>query len=88
MSSSLSSQLNVIKQQQIALKVGPHQEQPSILFDKYTARNTSIDTIYSMAILAYGKLQSHLTNSLEQVHLREEILGENMKEINRNTLTK
>lgn len=64
MTSSLSNQLKSIKQQQIALKVGPHQEQPSILFDKQTARNTSIDTIYSMAILAYDKLHSHLSNSL------------------------
>ena len=64
MASSLSNQLQAIKQQQIALKVGPHQEQPTILFDKQTARNTSVDTIYSMAILAYDKLQSNLSNSL------------------------
>lgn len=64
MASSLSNQLQAIKQQQIALKVGPHQEQPTILFDKQTARNTSVDTIYSMAILAYDKLQSRLSNSL------------------------
>lgn len=63
--SSLSNQLNSIKLSQNALKIGANQEQPSILFDKYTARSTSIDTIYSMAILAYDKLQSNLSNSLE-----------------------
>lgn len=54
--SSLSSQLKTIKQNQTALKIAPNQEQPTILFDKFTARNTSIDTIYSMAIIAYNKL--------------------------------
>ena len=63
--SSLSSQLNSIKMSQNALRIGPNQEQPSILFDKYTARNTSIDTIYSMSILAYDKLSNYLSNSLE-----------------------
>ena len=44
--SSLISQLQSIKISQNAMKIGPNQEQPTILFDKYTARNTSIDTIY------------------------------------------
>jgi hypothetical protein len=41
-----------------------------------------------MAILAYDKLQSQLSNSLEEVQNREELLNESLKEINRNTLTK
>jgi hypothetical protein len=58
------------------------------LFDKHTARTTAIDTIYSMAILAYDKLQTQLSNALEEVQNREELLSEGLKEINRNTLTK
>ena len=73
--SSLANQLNSIKLAQNSLKVGPHQEQPTILFDKHTARNTSIDTIYSMSILAYDKLQTHLSNSLDEVQNREELLA-------------
>jgi hypothetical protein len=68
--SSLSSQLKTIKQNQTALKIAPNQEQPTILLDKFTARNTSIDTIYSMAIIAYNKLEKSLGNNLELIHNR------------------
>jgi hypothetical protein len=63
--SSLSNQLNSIKLSQNSLKIGANQEQPSILFDSYTARSTSVDTIYSMALLAYDKLSSSLSHSLD-----------------------
>lgn len=62
--SQLSNQLSNIKHKQRQIRIGPTPLQPSILLDPQVARNTSVDIIYTMAILSYGKLvkeQGHLT---------------------------
>jgi len=54
--SLLAKQLQQIKNNQRAIKVAPHQQQPTLLLDTHTATNTSPDLIYTFSILSYSKL--------------------------------
>jgi hypothetical protein len=83
--SSLTQQLQKIKDSQRALKVAPTPQQPTLLFDPHTASTTSHDLIYTLAIISYSKLLT------VQPSLRTEgeiVMAEHNREINRNALTK
>jgi len=63
---SLASQLQQIKNNQRAIRVAPNQQQPTLLLDAHTATTTSHDLIFTMAIVAYGKmLKNHRELKLE-----------------------
>ena len=83
--SLLSQQLQRIKTSQRALKVGPQQQQPTLILDAHTATSTSHDLIYTLAIISYSKLL------VAQPALRTEgevVMADSNREINRNTLSK
>jgi hypothetical protein len=54
--SSLQQQLSTIKSNERILKIGPNLPQPTILLDQYTARNASIDIIYTMGLMSFYNL--------------------------------
>jgi hypothetical protein len=83
--SQLSQQLSKIKTSQRQIKIGPSPLQPTILLDAQTARSTSIDIIYTMAVLSYANLIK------SNQHIREEgdqLFNQELKDINRNLLSK
>lgn len=83
--SSLLQQLQKIKTDQRSLKVGPQQQQPTLIFDAHTATTTSHDLIYTLSIISYSKLL------LSQPNLKIEgdiVMSSENREINRNTLSK
>lgn len=51
--SLLAQQLNKLKQNN-ALSIAPGAPRPSFILDKQTARNTTVDVIYTMALLGYS----------------------------------
>ena len=53
--SLLAQQLNQLKTQN-ALKIAPGAAVPTFILDKNTARNTTIDVLYTMAILGFGEI--------------------------------
>lgn len=82
---SLASQLQQIKNNQRAIRVAPNQQQPTLLLDAHTATTTSHDLIFTMGVVAYGKL---LKNHRELKLEGESLMSAENRELNRNTLTK
>lgn len=56
---SLKEQLSLLQKDKVK-RIGPGAIVPSLLLDKDTSRNTSIDVLYTMAILGFNKLKNTL----------------------------
>lgn len=54
--SILAQQLNKLKANN-SLKIAPGAPLPHFILDKNTARNTTIDVLYTMAIMGFGELK-------------------------------
>jgi Na+/citrate or Na+/malate symporter len=67
------------------LKVGPNQQQPTLLLTSQQATTTSADIFYTMALIAYSKL---VKQQPELKHEGELVMSSENKDINRNTLNK
>ena len=51
--SLLAQQLGQLKSQN-AIKIAPGAPRPSLMLDKQTAKNTTIDVLFTMALLGYA----------------------------------
>lgn len=83
--SLLAEQLQTLRGEQRLQQIGPNLPQPSILFDPVTARSTSLDVIYTMAVLGYSKLLS-CDPSLRRIG--DLLFNDAHKHLNRNQLTR
>lgn len=54
--SLLAQQLNKLKQNNV-ISIAPGAPKPSLILDKQTARNTTVDVLYTMAVLGYGEIR-------------------------------
>lgn len=82
--SILAQQLNKLKASN-SLKIAPGAPLPHFILDKNTARNTTIDVLYTMAIMGFGELKKELLGAGKRIG--EDLLSESYKEINRNKFT-
>ncbi len=60
--SLLAQQLNKLKQNS-AVSIAPGAARPSFILDKQTARNTTVDVLYTMAVLGYSEIKKSLFHS-------------------------
>lgn len=82
---SLSQQLQTIRQVQRSLQVAPNQAQPTLILSTHLATTTSADLIYTLAVIAYSKLLKDQPSIKQE---GESIMSADHRELNRNTLTK
>ena len=53
---SLTQQLNLLQKEKVK-KIGPGAIVPSLLLDNQISRNTSIEVLYTMAIIGFTKMK-------------------------------
>lgn len=54
--SSLAQQLSQLKQSN-GVSIAPGAARPSLILDKTTARNTTIDVLFTMAVMGYTEIK-------------------------------
>lgn len=54
--SALAQQLNKLRQSSVA-SIAPGAPLPTLLLDPSTARNTTLDVLYTMALLGYAEIK-------------------------------
>ena len=54
--SLLAQQLNKLKQNN-AVSIAPGAPRATLILDKQTARNTTIDVLYTMAVMGYSEIK-------------------------------
>lgn len=65
--SILAQQLSKLKQTNVALSIAPGASRPSLILDKNTARNTTTDVLYTMAVMGYSEIKKHIFHSGRQL---------------------
>lgn len=70
--SALAQQLNKLKQQNVA-SIAPGAPKATLLLDKTTARSTTLDTLFTMAVLGYTEIKRELFPNIRV--LAEELLS-------------
>lgn len=81
--SLLAQQLGQLSAQS-AIKIAPGAPKPTLILDQNTARNTTIDVLYTMALMGYNDLKKSLAVGAKE--LGEVLLSTDYKEMNRNKL--
>ncbi len=71
--SSLATQLSTIRQTQKSTSIAPGAPTPTLLLPKSTAKNTTIDVLYTMAILGYDEIKKKMFANTKK--LAEELLS-------------
>ena len=61
--SILAQQLSKLKQINTAASIAPGANKPSFILDKNTARNTTVDVLFTMAVLGYSEIKKCILHS-------------------------